>query len=78
MRHFAPPPPGFDPKVADERTLLVHGYPARPDPIAEVALRNRWDRVVAKARVRVEPEFQRTDKKHGPLQRTPPNRRQPA
>lgn len=54
VRTFTPPPEGFDPLTADDRSLAVHGYPSRP---ADPELRARWERVLGRGIRLVPPEF---------------------
>jgi hypothetical protein len=46
VRTFKPPPDDFDPIKADDRLLLIHGYPRRPD---DPDLRERWERVLSRS-----------------------------
>jgi len=41
------PPAGFDPNVAEDRLLLRHGIPRRPDATREPRLRAMWDAAFA-------------------------------
>ena len=45
LRTFDPPPHGFDPQTASKKDLLQHGFPRRPDPVAEPQLYRLWERV---------------------------------
>ncbi|MFC0549018.1 G1 family glutamic endopeptidase [Kutzneria chonburiensis] len=68
VRLFTPPPADFDPFTADQRELLVHGFPARPDQDTERPLYTQWKRRVSRKYTRIEPVFVRnTDKVHGPM-----------
>jgi len=68
VRLFTPPPADFDPLTADQRELLVHGFPARPDQDTERPLYTQWKRRVSRKYTRIEPVFVRnTDKVHGPM-----------
>jgi|SRR5579859_4085603 len=54
VRTFSPPPDGFDPLKADDRALLAHGYPSRPeDPV----LVERWERVLSRPVQWIRPTF---------------------
>jgi hypothetical protein len=57
IRRFTAAPEGFDPLAAGPRELLVHGYPARPDPQQDPDLHERWSRMLARQTKRVDPEF---------------------
>lgn len=48
------PPDDFDPLTADDRRLLVHGYPARPE---NPALRARWERALRRPMRHIKPTF---------------------
>jgi hypothetical protein len=66
VRLFKHPPEGFDPLRADERELLVFGYPARPDKDRHPELHETWKRMVSRPLTIIEPQFAlRTDKQHG-------------
>ena len=66
VRLFKRPPEGFDPLQADERELLVYGYPARPDEARHPELHETWKRMVSRPLTIIEPQFAlRTDKQHG-------------
>jgi hypothetical protein len=68
VRLFTPPPADFDPLTADQRELLVHGFPARPDQDSQRVLYAQWKRRVSRRHTRIEPVFVRnTDKVHGPM-----------
>ncbi len=54
VRTFTPPPDGFDPIKADDRHLLIHGYPRRPD---DPDLRDRWESVLSRPFHLIEPTF---------------------
>ena len=47
VRTFRGPPEGFDPVTADDRELLVYGYPARPPHPGMLA---RWQRALSRPR----------------------------
>jgi hypothetical protein len=67
IRLYPDPPPGFDPQTADDRSLRIHGFPARPDAGSQPALRDQWDHAVARIRRRVRPQFRVSpDRRHGP------------
>lgn len=54
VRVFSPAPDGFDPVKADDRALLAHGYPSRPeDPV----LLERWERVLSRPTQWIQPVF---------------------
>ena len=66
VRLFKKPPEGFDPLQADDRELLVHGYPARPDKVKHPELHETWKNMVSRPLTIIEPQFAlRTDKQHG-------------
>ena len=66
VRLFQRPPEGFDPLQADDRELLVYGYPARPDEDRHPELHETWKRMVSRPLTIIEPQFAlRTDKQHG-------------
>jgi hypothetical protein len=54
VRTFHGPPEGFDPVTADDRELLVYGYPARP-PHPEML--ERWLRVLSRPVRMIQPAF---------------------
>jgi hypothetical protein len=66
VRLFKHPPEGFDPLRADDKELLVYGYPARPDKERHPELHETWKRMVSRPLTIIEPQFAlRTDKQHG-------------
>ena len=66
VRLFKTPPEGFDPLHAEDRELLVFGYPARPDKDKHPELHETWKRMVSRPLTIIEPQFAlRTDKQHG-------------
>ena len=66
VRLFKKPPEGFDPLHAEDRELLVFGYPARPDKDKHPELHETWKRMVSRPLTIIEPQFAlRTDKQHG-------------
>jgi Peptidase A4 family len=54
VRTFSPPPEGFDPVKADDRALLAHGYPGRPE---DPALLERWEHVLRRPIRWIQPTF---------------------
>jgi len=52
VRLFQRPPEGFNPLEAEDRELLVFGYPARPDKDRHPELHETWKRMVSRAAVR--------------------------
>ncbi len=74
LRTFAPPPKGFDPFKATAAELLHHGFPRRPDPVAEAHASLKWVRAMGKYRdlkfTHVVPVFKEMPKHfHGPNKR---------
>jgi hypothetical protein len=70
VRLFKAPPDGFDPHQADDRELLLYGFPARPDAKTHPELAEQWARRVAGRGRRIEPQFVRNvGKVHGPRRR---------
>jgi hypothetical protein len=66
VRLFKHPPEGFDPLRAEDKELLVYGYPARPDKERHPELHETWKRMVSRPLTIIEPQFAlRTDKQHG-------------
>ena len=66
VRLFQRPPEGFNPLEAEDRELLVFGYPARPDKDRHPELHETWKRMVSRPLTIIEPQFAlRTDKQHG-------------
>jgi Peptidase A4 family len=66
VRLFKKPPENFDPLHADDRELLVYGYPARPDKAKHPELHETWHRMASRPLTFIEPQFAlRTDKQHG-------------
>jgi hypothetical protein len=66
VRLFKHPPEGFDPLQAEDKELLVYGYPARPDKEKHPELHATWHRMVSRPLTIIEPQFAlRTDKQHG-------------
>jgi hypothetical protein len=66
VRLFKKPPEGFDPLHAEDRELLVYGYPARPDKDKHPELHETWQRMASRPLTFIEPQFAlRTDKQHG-------------
>ena len=80
VRTFEQPPKGFDPLAATAAELLHHGFPRRPDPVAEPEASLRWIRGMRKYRdlhlTHVIPEFKELPKHfHGPNRRITEERR---
>ncbi|HEY2311472.1 MAG TPA: G1 family glutamic endopeptidase [Gaiellaceae bacterium] len=66
VRLFKKPPENFDPLQAEDRELLVFGYPARPDKDKHPELHEMWTRMASRKLTMIEPQFAlRTDKQHG-------------
>ena len=66
VRLFKHPPEGFDPLRAEDKELLVYGYPARPDRDRHPQMHATWKRMVSRPLTIIEPQFAlRTDKQHG-------------
>ena len=66
VRLFKKPPEGFDPLQAEDRELLVFGYPARPDKETHPELHEIWTGMGSRRLTMIEPQFAlRTDKQHG-------------
>jgi hypothetical protein len=66
VRLFKKPPENFDPLQAEDRELLVFGYPARPDKEKHPELHEMWTRMASRKLTMIEPQFAlRTDKQHG-------------
>ncbi len=54
VRTFSPAPDGFDPVKADDRALLAHGYPSRPE---DPKMLERWERVLSRPIQWIRPTF---------------------
>jgi hypothetical protein len=54
VRTFTPPPAGFDPLTADDRELLIYGYPSRP---TDEALLKRWEHLLSRSPRMIQPTF---------------------
>lgn len=54
VRTFSLPPAGFNPLVAEDRELLVYGYPSRP---ADAKLLARWESVLGRSPRMITPTF---------------------
>ena len=66
VRLFKKAPEGFDPLQAEDKELLVYGYPARPDKDKHPELHAMWTRMASRPLTFIEPQFAlRTDKQHG-------------
>ena len=64
---FIPPPAGFDPLKADDKTLIQHGFPLRP---ANAEALKRWTATMSRPMNHIDPEFlPMPHKTHGPRKR---------
>jgi hypothetical protein len=60
VRTFTPPPDGFDPVSADDRSLVAYGYPSRPE---DSKMLERWERVLSRPIRLIRPTFRSMDYK---------------
>ncbi len=58
VRLFKAPPKRFDPRMATDRELLVHGFPARPDPERHPKAYELWHQVLSRPVTVIQPQFE--------------------
>jgi len=69
---FRPPPEDFDPTKADDRELVAHGLPRRPE---DPDLRERWESLLGRKIRLIEPVFRQIEHRHGRLPKRTSERR---
>lgn len=57
VRLFTHPPEGFDPVMASDRELLVHGFPARPDAHINPEVYEYWQQLMSRPMTIIQPQF---------------------
>jgi len=57
VRLLPRPPEDFDPVQASDRELLEYGYPVRPDIDLHPELHERWNRMMSRRMLFIEPQF---------------------
>ncbi|MBV8901472.1 MAG: hypothetical protein JOY92_15320 [Verrucomicrobia bacterium] len=66
IRAHVQPPAGFNPLTASAESLQTLGYPPKPDPVKNAAAFKVWAKAVSAPQVRIIPQLQQTDLRHGP------------
>jgi Peptidase A4 family len=61
VRTFAPLAPGFKPLEADDRQLLLHGFP--PRPVEDPKLLKHWEKTLSRPLHIIQPQFRAMDHK---------------
>jgi Peptidase A4 family len=57
VRLFTPPPENFDPVKASDDELREYGYPTRPDIDLYPELHERWEQIMSRPMLFIEPQF---------------------
>lgn len=68
IRAHVQPPAGFNPLTASAESLQTLGYPPKPDPVKSPAAFKVWAKAVLADQVRIVPQLQQTNLRHGPAQ----------